>query len=153
VRALSEAGRSEQSGVALRCANIVVDHRHLPSLRRQESHADILEEMPAIRHLERSRQGARNRAAIATVTVAGNNLDLALPPWPCFYGRRLPARQQVHDLPPLEAPDHRAVELAAPSGSGLDTRHDTPPSQNPSPISRHSSDGKGTEGSWLDLGR
>ncbi|WP_040604173.1 hypothetical protein [Sagittula stellata] len=92
---LQALGPGEQGGIELRRPNSAADRRHGPSHRRQKRHADGLEEVPAIRHLNRLRQGARDGTAIA---IAGDDLDLGLAPQPCLDGRRLPARRRAGSM-------------------------------------------------------
>ena len=99
----------EQGGIKFRHPNRAADCQHLASHRCQKRGTDVLEEVPAIRDLDRPRQDARDRATVAAVPVTGDHLDLRLPPQPCLDSRRLPIRQQVGDLPPLEVADHRAI--------------------------------------------
>lgn len=65
-------------------ADRLADLERIPLYGGQESRARTFQQVPAIRNLNRPRQGARNSAAIACVTVSGDNLD----PWagtqPCL---------------------------------------------------------------------
>jgi len=61
--------------------------------------------MPTIRDLNWVWQGACGGAAVATVAIAGDNLDSRTRAEPRFHSARLSVGQQIDDLPPFEIAD------------------------------------------------
>jgi hypothetical protein len=84
---------------------------------------EILEDVEAIRHLQRLWRAARGpiRKVRAAVTTDDHDLRLRLQP-----GRervRLAIRQEVNDVTPLEIDEERAVTMATADTPVIDTHH------------------------------
>ena len=71
--------------------------------------ASILHEVLMVGDLHGVRYGFAGRLGVRGGTVAGDDLNPRVGPEPRCDGRRLPVREQVDDLPPLEVDKDRAV--------------------------------------------
>jgi hypothetical protein len=71
--------------------------------------AHVGQQMPSVRHLNRSGRPDRDAAGILARPVAGDNLDPGLLPQPVGQCCRTALRQQVNNTMPLQVNDNRAV--------------------------------------------
>lgn len=77
--------------------------------------------MPAVGNLNRFWQGPRDGTSIASVAVAGDDLNPWTDPQPGLDRGRFPVRKEINDPAPLQIADQSAVSLPLSPSPIVDT--------------------------------
>ena len=85
--------------------------------------AEIAQQMPAVRHLDRLRRALANPVGIGTGTVSRNDLDSRMLTKPLGQRLGLTVRQQVHNLVALEVDEDSPVAASSSPGPIIDAKN------------------------------
>ena len=85
--------------------------------------AEIAQQAPAVRHLDRRRRPLMDPVGIGAGTVTRDDLDPGMLTKPRRQRLGLTVRQQVHDLVAFEVDEDSAVAMTSPPRPIIDTKH------------------------------
>ena len=88
-----------------------------------DSIAEIAQQVPAVRHLDRFRRALADTVGVGTSTVARDNLNPGMLTKPVGQRLSLAIWEQVYDLVALEVDDDGAVPMPAPPSPIIDAEN------------------------------